>query len=148
LSHLLVERGNRPASLARRRDDYPGRNRPETSWCGELGPLQQEDEMLGRGYIFVEMTIKDPEGFKQYTALSAPAVHAAGGRYIVRGVAPEMLEGAASADRTVVVEFDTVAQAREFYHSAAYQAARAKRLTTAEFRMTLLEGAPPDTTRA
>ena len=39
----------------------------------------------GRGYIYVEMNIKDPEGFKQYTALSAPAVHAAGGRYIVRG---------------------------------------------------------------
>jgi uncharacterized protein (DUF1330 family) len=34
----------------------------------------------GRGYIYVEMTIKDPEGFRQYTALSAPAVQAAGGR--------------------------------------------------------------------
>ncbi len=97
--------------------------------------------MAGRGYIFVEMTIKDPEGFKRYTALSAPAVHAAGGRYIVRGVAPEMLEGSPSADRIVVVEFDTVAQAHEFYHSAAYQAARAKRLSAAEFRMTLLDGA-------
>lgn len=82
--------------------------------------------MAGRGYIYVEMTIKDPEGFKQYTALSAP----------------EMLEGPPSADRIVVVEFDTAAQAREFYHSAAYQAARAKRLSAAEFRMTLLEGAP------
>ena len=47
----------------------------------------------GRGYMYVEMNIKDPEGFKQYTALSAPAVHAAGGRYIVRGVRPEFLEG-------------------------------------------------------
>jgi uncharacterized protein (DUF1330 family) len=36
-----------------------------------------------RGYIYVEMTIRDRERFKQYTALSAPAVHAAGGRYIV-----------------------------------------------------------------
>ena len=98
--------------------------------------------MSGRGYIYVEMTVKDPDGFKQYTALSAPAVHAAGGRYIVRGVTPEMLEGAPSANRIVVVEFDTVAQAREFYHSAAYQAARVKRLSAAEFRMTLLEGAP------
>ena len=98
--------------------------------------------MGGRGYIYVEMTIKDPERFKQYTALSSPAVHAAGGRYIVRGVAPQMLEGAASADRIVVVEFETAEQAREFYHSAAYQAARAKRLPAAEFRMTLLEGAP------
>ncbi len=101
--------------------------------------------MAGRGFIYVEMNIKDPDAFRQYTALSAPAVHAAGGRYIVPGRTPEMLEGAPSADRIVIVEFDTVAQAREFYHSAAYQAAREKRISAAEFRMTLLEGAaePP-----
>jgi len=46
--------------------------------------MTAEKATPGRGYIYVEMTIKDPEGFKQYTALSAPAVHAAGGRYIVR----------------------------------------------------------------
>lgn len=94
----------------------------------------------GRGYIYVEMTIMDPEGFKQYTALSAPAVHTAGGRYIVRGVQPEFLEGSTDASRIVIVEFDTAAKAREFYHSAAYQAARLKRLTAAKFRMTLVEG--------
>ena len=96
----------------------------------------------GRCYIYVEMTVKDPEGFKQYTALSAPAVHAAGGRYIVRGVRPEFLEGTTDAQRIVIVEFDTAAQARAFYHSAAYQAARQKRLAAAEFRMTLVEGPP------
>ena len=95
----------------------------------------------GRGYIYVEMTIKDPEGFKQYTALSAPAVQAAGGRYIVRGAQPEFLEGSTDANRIVIVEFDTAAKAREFYHSAAYQAARLKRLSAAEFRRTLVEGA-------
>ena len=55
------------------------------------------------------MNITDPEAFRQYTALSVPAVHAAGGRYIVPGRVPEMLEGASSADRIVIVEFDTVA---------------------------------------
>lgn len=75
------------------------------------------------------------------TRRSLLRVHAAGGRYIVPGRAPEMLEGTPSADRNVIVEFDTAAQAREFYHSAAYQAARAKRLSAAEFWMTLLEGA-------
>ncbi len=94
----------------------------------------------GRGYIYVEMTIRDPDGFKQYTALSAPAVHAAGGRYIVGGVRPECLEGEVAADRIVVVEFDSKARAREFYHSAAYQAAREKRLPAADFKMVLLEG--------
>jgi len=87
----------------------------------------------GRGYIYVEMAIKDPEGFKQYTALSAPAVQAAGGRYIVRGVRPEFLEGSAKANRIVIVEFETAAKAREFYHSAAYQAARLKRLSARSF---------------
>jgi uncharacterized protein (DUF1330 family) len=100
-----------------------------------------ENATPGRGYIYVEMSLKDPEGFKQYTALSAPAVHAAGGRYIVRGVRPEP-EGATNVDRIVIVEFDTADQARAFYHSAAYQAARQKRLTAAEFRMTLVEGPP------
>ena len=47
-----------------------------------------------------------------------------------------------NADRIVIVEFDTAAQARAFYHSAAYQAARQKRLPAAEFRMTLVEGPP------
>lgn len=97
--------------------------------------------MSGRGYIYVEMTIKDPEGFKQYTALSAPAVQAAGGRYIVAGTVPEVLEGTVEGQRIVVVEFPTVAQARDFYHSAAYQAAKAKRVKAAEFKMVLLEGA-------
>jgi uncharacterized protein (DUF1330 family) len=87
------------------------------------------------------MQSRDPERFKQYTALSGPAVKAAGGRYIVAGARPGPLEGAFDADRVVVVEFESVAEARDFYHSAAYQAARAKRLGAAEFRMLLLEGA-------
>ena len=104
--------------------------------------MTAENKTPGRGYIYVEMTIKDPEGFKRYTALSAPAVHAAGGRYIVRGVRPEFLEGTTDAHRIVIVEFDTAAQARAFYHSAAYQAARQKWLPAAEFCMTLVEGPP------
>lgn len=98
-----------------------------------------------RGYIYVEMTIRDRERFKEYTALSAPAVApavaAAGGRYIVMGAWPECLEGSFDGDRVVVVEFDSAAKARDFYRSAAYQAARAKRLGAAEFKMLLLEGA-------
>ena len=96
---------------------------------------------VDRQFVFVKYII--PEGFKQYTALSAPAVQAAGGRYIVRGAQPEFLEGSTDANRIVIVEFDTAAKAREFYHSAAYQAARLKRLSAAEFRMTLVEGPAP-----
>ena len=60
----------------------------------------------------------------------------------MRGAVPEFLEGASQASRIAIVAFDSVQAARDFYHSAAYQAAREKRLPAAEFRMTLLEGAP------
>lgn len=95
----------------------------------------------GKGYIYVEMTIRDPERFKQYTALSAPAVEAAGGWYPVAGVRPEVLEGSFAADRIVLVEFDSLERARAFYYSAAYQAAKLKRAGAADFKMLLLPGA-------
>jgi len=94
-----------------------------------------------KGFIYVEMTIRDPERFKQYTALSAPAVYAAGGWYPVAGAKPEVLEGDFGADRVVLVEFDSLARARDFYHSAAYQAAKLKRAGAADFKMLLLPGA-------
>jgi uncharacterized protein (DUF1330 family) len=97
--------------------------------------------MHGKGYIYVEMRITDPERFKQYTSLSAPAVRAAGGRYLVPGTRPEPLEGEFAADRAVIVEFETAAKARDFYNSAEYEAARAKRAGAADFTMLLMEGA-------
>jgi uncharacterized protein (DUF1330 family) len=93
-----------------------------------------------RGYLYVEMKIFDPLRFREYTALSAPAVRAAGGRYIVLGARPEVLEGTSDADRVVLVEFPTPKDAKEFYYSAAYQAARTKREGAAEFKMLLMEG--------
>jgi uncharacterized protein (DUF1330 family) len=104
--------------------------------------MSQTPAGKGKGYIYVEMTIHDPARFKGYTALSAPAVAAAGGSYAVAGVRPEVLEGACTADRIVLVAFDSPERARAFYHSAAYQAAKLKRLGAADFKMLLLEGAP------
>jgi uncharacterized protein (DUF1330 family) len=77
------------------------------------------------------------------TALAKDAVHAAGGSYPVAGVRPEVLEGSFAADRIVLVEFDSLERVRAFYHSAAYQAAKLKRAGAADFKMLLLEGAPP-----
>jgi uncharacterized protein (DUF1330 family) len=111
--------------------------------CNRRQVMTRNVNKPGRGYIYVEMRIRDPEGFRQYTALSGPAVRAAGGRYIVRGATPEVLEGSWDTPRIAIVEFDTREHARAFYDSAAYQTARAKRLSAAEFRMALLEG-PPD----
>ncbi|MBF1166434.1 MAG: DUF1330 domain-containing protein, partial [Dechloromonas agitata] len=64
-----------------------------------------------------------------------------GGRYLVRGGAAEILEGKwVNVPRLVIVEFESIEQARRFYHSAAYQAARQTRLNAAEMNMLVVAG--------
>ena len=38
--------------------------------------MSDTEQQNGRGYIYVEMSLRDWDGFKTYTALSAPAVRA------------------------------------------------------------------------
>jgi uncharacterized protein (DUF1330 family) len=105
--------------------------------------MSDTEQQSDHGYIYVEMSIQDWNGFRAYTALSAPAVHAAGGRYLVPGGAPECLEGEFDSDRVAVVEFGTPALAREFYHSARYQLAKQARQGAARFKILLLSGIDP-----
>jgi uncharacterized protein (DUF1330 family) len=44
--------------------------------------------------------------------------------------------------KATVVEFDSLEQARKFYHSAEYQAARAARKNAAEMNILVVEGLP------
>jgi len=78
---------------------------------------------VSKGYfVSVYRTVHDPEALSAYAALAAPAIQAAGGRFIARGTAVAVYE-AGIKQRTVVIEFDSVAQAIAAYESAAYQAA-------------------------
>jgi uncharacterized protein (DUF1330 family) len=68
--------------------------------------------------------IRDPLKLAAYAKLAGPAIEAAGGRFLVRGLPAQVYE-AGQMERTVVIEFDSVAQALAAYGSAAYQAALA-----------------------
>jgi uncharacterized protein (DUF1330 family) len=65
---------------------------------------------------------KDPEAFAAYAKLAGPALQAAGGRFIVRGNPAHVYEKGL-AQRVVMIEFDSVAQAVAAHDSSAYQAA-------------------------
>lgn len=69
-------------------------------------------------------SVSDPEKLAAYAALSGPAVTAAGGRILARGM-PVLLYEAGMHQRTVVIEFDSVEQARAAHDSPGYQAALA-----------------------
>ena len=66
----------------------------------------------------------DPAGLAAYAELAGLAVQAAGGRILVRGGVAATYE-AGLRQRTVIVEFDSVEQARACYEGDAYRRARA-----------------------
>jgi uncharacterized protein (DUF1330 family) len=95
-------------------------------------------------YVIAEMKVSDPERYKQYMAEAPAAVAAFGGEYLVRGGQHEVLEGDWRPTRLAIVKFPTYAQAKAFYDSAQYRAARAKRAgATDYFNMVLVDGVAP-----
>lgn len=73
-------------------------------------------------WISAYREITDPEAMAAYAALAAPAIEAAGGRYLVRGGAVTAFDQGL-AERTVVIEFDSYEKALAARESAAYQKA-------------------------
>lgn len=75
-------------------------------------------------WISVYDEIIDEGKVAAYATLARPALEAAGGRFIARGL-PEQTYEAGVVTRTVVVEFESVDAARQAHDSPAYQAALA-----------------------
>lgn len=93
-------------------------------------------------YIVYQADVYDPEQYEKYKEKAAPALAAAGGRYIARGGAIEVLEGEGPAGRTVLIEFPTMDAAVKFFHGPEYTAIRALRANAAHARMYVVEGVP------
>lgn len=67
-------------------------------------------------------SVSNPERLAEYAKLALPAIVAGGGRFLARGI-PVATKEKGLAQRTVVVEFDSVEQALAVYDSPAYQEA-------------------------
>lgn len=78
---------------------------------------------MAKGYwITCYRSISDPARLAEYGKLAGPAIEAGGGRFLARGVAAHAFE-AGRAERTVVIEFESLERAVTTYRSAAYQTA-------------------------
>jgi len=73
-------------------------------------------------WISCYRSIKNPEALAAYAKPAAPALQAAGGRILARGTPAKVYEAGLS-QRTVIVEFDSVAQAIAAHDGPGYQAA-------------------------
>ena len=78
---------------------------------------------MARAYwISAYRSIRDPQAFAAYARLAGPALEAAGGRFLARGLPARVYEGGLN-ERIVVLEFASVAQAVAAHDSAEYQQA-------------------------
>jgi uncharacterized protein (DUF1330 family) len=90
-------------------------------------------------WISCYRSISNPDALAAYAKLAGPALTAAGGRFLARGMPAKLFEQGLD-QRTVVVEFDSVAQALAAYDSPAYKEARAALGNAAERDIRILEG--------
>ncbi|MGH3314872.1 MAG: DUF1330 domain-containing protein [Nocardioidaceae bacterium] len=67
-------------------------------------------------------SISDEQKLAAYVELAGPAMLAAGGRFLARGMPAHAFESGIR-ERTTLIEFDTVAAAVAAYESPAYQEA-------------------------
>jgi uncharacterized protein (DUF1330 family) len=80
---------------------------------------------MGKAYwITCYREITDPAKLAAYAKLAGPSIEAAGGRFLARGTAAQVYE-AGQAERTVIIEFESVQRAIAAHESSGYQAALA-----------------------
>lgn len=91
-------------------------------------------------YLIARIDVTDPERYEEYKTLAHAAVHAHGGRYVVRGGDHETIEGDIEDRRIVVLEFPDVETARAFYASSDYSAAKAAREGAATGQFVIVDG--------
>jgi uncharacterized protein (DUF1330 family) len=92
-------------------------------------------------YVIVDVEVTDPVGYAEYKPLAAAAVQLYGGKYLARGGPNETLEGDWQSQRLVILEFESMAQAKAWLNSPEYAPARALRHKYARSRMIVVEGA-------
>ena len=92
------------------------------------------------GYVIADVEITDPATFEQYRSQLAPTIEKYGGRYVVRGGTVEKVEGEWEPKRLVIIEFDSMERAREWYYSPEYSGPMKLRHQSANSNVLLVEG--------
>ncbi len=91
-------------------------------------------------YLVVDVTVHDPEMFKDYARKAQPYVEKYGGVYLVRGGEVEVQEGTWIPQRLVVVEFPSKENAKAFLADPGYLPVAAIRHEAASTNMIIVDG--------
>jgi uncharacterized protein (DUF1330 family) len=94
---------------------------------------------MPKTYLIARVDVHDPETYAKYVETAKPAVERYGAKFLVRGGKTEVLEGEARA-RNVIIEFESLEQARAYYYSPEYTEARGYRQKASVGEFILVEG--------
>lgn len=95
---------------------------------------------MAKGYIVYTEQIHDPAKMDEYGALAMPSLFGGGGSVIALDDSVDCREGTWHGGRTVILEFESVDAARNWYESEEYQAAIPLRQAGAETNVAIIGG--------
>jgi uncharacterized protein (DUF1330 family) len=90
-------------------------------------------------WVVTYRNISNPDALAEYAKLAAPAIQAGGGRYLARGMPSKVYEAGLN-QRTVIIEFDSLASATAAHDSDGYKAALKALGNAAERDIRIVEG--------
>lgn len=91
-------------------------------------------------YAFADNVVNDREVFDDYRFKVGPTVFAYRGKYLLPDGPTERHEGAWTPTGLVVIEFESMGKAREWYNSPGYSAIKGLRQFSAESSLVMVEG--------
>ena len=96
---------------------------------------------MKKAYIInVYQEINNQDALAAYAKLAGPAIIAAGGKFLARGM-PSAVKESGNMQRTVLIEFENVQAAMQAYESNAYQLAMKELVGNAVVRdIRIIEG--------
>jgi uncharacterized protein (DUF1330 family) len=93
-----------------------------------------------KAYLVLDFSIHDLSGFRPYISAIPAFIDKHGGRYIVRGVEPTVMEGDWRPERMVVIEFPTRENAEAFLRDPDCQELFHVRHKTTTSKLVLVDG--------
>ena len=100
---------------------------------------------MPKGYVIIQEEFHDREGMEAYSQVSRASLGEFGATVLIVDENVQVLEGTWHGSRTVVVEYESVEKAREWYRSANYQAALPLRLAASDCNTIIASGFVPRT---
>ena len=110
-----------------------------------LPPIQELNAQTpapALAYVITEIDVTDAEAFREYAPRVQPSFASFGGRYLVRGGKTQPFAGE-QPKRVVVVAFDSMERAQNWYASPEYEALKALRDKAGKARIFAAEGLAP-----